>query len=261
MPAPLPATPAFTPADTAATLTTLEVMEHPAGATAVPHVTPPVHDTGVMAMLLVVALLLLTSVGTGYKYLKKLGHHMFSVRRRENLFADHTVNETRIMLALLLCLWLMEGILLFYAVGTLRPRLFFAMQQRVSFFVATLSGCAMAFYLLQLALYRLLGWVFGDKVSTHLWLSGYNATHTLLGLLLIPVAMLVMLKPAHATGLLFLAVFLYFCARIVFISKGFRIFFNNLSSTLYFILYLCAVEIVPPLLTFFGIVYFCQYLQ
>jgi len=38
---------------------------------------------------------------------------------------------------------------------------------------------------------------------------------------------------------------LYLVARLIFIIKGIRIFYSNLTSIVYFILYLCAVEIVP----------------
>ncbi|MBR5727625.1 MAG: DUF4271 domain-containing protein, partial [Muribaculaceae bacterium] len=45
---------------------------------------------------------------------------------------------------------------------------------------------------------------------------------------------------------------LYICARFIFIFKGIRIFYSNLLSILYFILYLCGVEIVP-LIVIYGI--------
>jgi len=45
--------------------------------------------------------------------------------------------------------------------------------------------------------------------------------------------------------MLLVAAGLYICARLVFICKGFRIFYGNLSSIVYFLLYLCAVEMVP----------------
>jgi NhaC family Na+:H+ antiporter len=64
-------------------------------------------------------------------------------------------------------------------------------------------------------------------------------------IVLLPVLVLLMLYPAHGKVLLAVAAALYFSARLIFIFKGFRIFYSNLSSILYFLLYLCAVEIVP----------------
>ena len=61
--------------------------------------------------------------------------------------------------------------------------------------------------------------------------------------------------------MLWIGVIIYISCRIVFICKGFRIFFNNLVSLLYFILYLCSVEIVPVILSFTGAIFLCRVLQ
>ncbi|MDE6169760.1 MAG: DUF4271 domain-containing protein, partial [Duncaniella sp.] len=46
------------------------------------------------------------------------------------------------------------------------------------------------------------------------------------------------------------AVVFYFLTRILFICKGFRLFYDNFGSLLYFILYLCTLEIVPLVLIY-----------
>ena len=43
-----------------------------------------------------------------------------------------------------------------------------------------------------------------------------------------------------ATGIV-----LYIIARVIFICKGFIVFYDNFYSLLYFILYLCTLEIAP----------------
>ncbi len=215
----------------------------------------PLHDTGVMAMLLVVLVFLLTSFNKGFKYVRNLPRYLFSVKRRENLFDDHTVSETRVMLALLLNTCFMEGLLIYCSFS---DALQAAIGSRVVLFVGITTLAAIVFYFAQLLLYRLLGWVFGDPVSSRLWLSGFNATQSLLGLTLLPVTIITLVYPSTTPTTLIVALALYILARIVFISKGIRIFFNDLSSSLYFILYLCSVEIIPSLLAYFGTLYFCQ---
>jgi hypothetical protein len=64
-------------------------------------------------------------------------------------------------------------------------------------------------------------------------------------LALLPVLVLLMLYPANGKLLLSVAALLYLVGRLVFVIKGFRIFYGNLTSIIYFLLYLCAVEIVP----------------
>ena len=224
---------------------TLAVMEIPDGAEAQPFTRSPLHDTPSMALLLAGMLAVALSYHKGYKYIENFFHYMFSTRRRENLFEDHTVNETGILTALIGNTCIVEGFLIFAAVRMLCPALAPALQANVFPHIAIYCGIAVLFYVGQWLVYKVLGYTFSDKQGTKLWIDGFKATQAFLGLLLLPVLILLMLYPYHGKLLLSIAASLYFVARLVFIFKGFRIFYGNLSSILYFLLYLCAVEIVP----------------
>ena len=224
---------------------TLAVMEIPDGAEAQPFTRSPLHDTPSMALLLAGMLAVALSYHKGYKYIENFFHYMFSTRRRENLFEDHTVNETGILTALIGNTCIVEGFLIFAAVRMLCPALTPVLQANVFPHIAIYCGIAVLFYVGQWLVYKVLGYTFSDKQGTKLWIDGFKATQAFLGLLLLPVLILLMLYPYHGKLLLSIAASLYFVARLVFIFKGFRIFYGNLSSILYFLLYLCAVEIVP----------------
>ena len=75
--------------------------------------------------------------------------------------------------------------------------------------------------------------------------------------MLAPITFAILIFPAFVKTGLIMAIILYFLARIIVIYKAFRIFFNNLQSLLYFILYLCSVEIVPVVLSFAGAMDLC----
>ena len=242
-------------------LKSLPHMEIPAGNSAPIHSHSPLHDTGTMALMLLGAFLITISYKSGYKYIDHFFHNMFSTRKRENVFYDHTLSETRMMSALIFNTSIMLGILLFYGIQQWVPSLATPLHNHVFLHTAAFTLLALLFYLLQLALYKLLGYVFSDKVNTNLWLNGFKATHSLLGLLLFPIVGIILVAPSSVTFMLILAIILYFSARIVFICKGFRIFFNNLSSSIYFILYLCSVEIVPPILFCVGTISLCNILH
>ncbi len=221
----------------------------------------PLHDTGSMALLLAALFFIAIAYHSGYKYLESFAHNIFSIKRRENLFDDHTVNDTAIMSALVANTCIMEALLMFYGITAHFPSLAAAMHSHVCVYVLALTATALVFYLAQLMGYSLLGYVFGDRMSTKLWIGGFNATQSLLGLTLLPVVVVTMVYPATIDTTLTVAVTLYACARIVFISKGFRIFFNDIRDCLYFILYLCSVEIVPPIVIMTGTVKMCEILQ
>ena len=94
--------PSSEPSDTVlGSIDTLAVMEIPATAEAQPFSRSPLHDTPSMALLLAGMLSVALSYHKGYKYIENFFHYMFSIRRRENLFEDHTVNETGILTALI----------------------------------------------------------------------------------------------------------------------------------------------------------------
>ncbi len=221
----------------------------------------PLHDTGSMALLLAALFFIAIAYHSGYKYLENFAHNIFSIKRRENLFDDHTVNDTAIMSALVANTCISEGLLMFYGITSHMPQLAAVMHSHVWTYVLALTAAAVCFFLAQLAGYSLLGYVFGDRMSAKLWVRGFNATQSLLGLALLPVVVVTMVYPAIIDTTVTIAAVLYACSRIVFISKGFRIFFHDFRDCLYFILYLCSVEIVPPIVMLTGTIKMCEILQ
>lgn len=224
---------------------TLEVMEVPPTADAVPFARSPLHDTPSMALLIAGLIAVALCYHTGYKYIENFFHYMFSTRRRENLFEDHTVNETSILAALITNTCIIEGFLVYMAVLLLRPDLAPSLQNNTFLHIGSFCAMAVGFYGVQWMVYKVLGYTFIDKEGTKLWLDGFKSSQSFLGLLLLPVLILLMVFTSYGKMLLIVAALLYLVTRLIFIYKGFRIFNSNLSSCLYFILYLCAIEIVP----------------
>lgn len=238
----------------------MPVLEVPAASNARTHNNSPLHDTGSMIMFLLSCLFLITSYRLGNVYISNLMHNMFSIKGKDDLYTDHTMSDTRIIIALIVNTCLMEGLLLFYGLSWYNPQLTLALQSSVFLHVFVLFLSAALFITLQLFLYRLIGFTFSDDRLTELWVGGFLSSQATLGLLLFPIVVITLVFPTTIKLMLTLSIILYILARIVFIWKGFRIFFNNLSSSIYFILYLCAVEIVPPLLALAGTVYVCSIL-
>ena len=254
--------PDSTTCDTTVTsMSTLPLMTPPDGREAQPLASGLLHDSVCMALLLAGVMAVVVTYRTGYKYMENFVHNMFSTRRRENLFEDHTMSETRILSALMANTCIVEGLLLFMAVDIWKPTFSASLHAAIAVHALLFIGIALLFYLVQLGVYTLIGNVFTDSVNTRIWTAGFNATQSLLGLLLLPLLAVALVVPESAKQMLIFAIILYFCARIVFICKGFRIFFSTLPSLVYFILYLCAVEFVPIFLLAAATVYFCNLLQ
>ncbi len=239
----------------------LPVMQQPATVPPQSRAHSPVHDAGTMTLILLSLFLLTVSYRKGYKYIENFVHNMFSVRQRENLFEDHTVNEMGMLTALIVNTSVQLGVLSYYAFDFLMPSMRAGLASNVTLHVGLFAGIWLLYFGLQLALYNVLGWTFGNRLTTRLWTDGFKSSQGLLGLLLLPVTVLLLVHTIPVKVTLGIAFLLYLLARIVFVCKGFRIFFNNIQDWVYFLLYLCTIEIVPPVLVIGGTVYICNLFQ
>ena len=211
-----------------------------------PRAVLPGYDSNVMTLLLAVFLFMSVNFRSFGTYLKTYTPDLFKERRRDSFYDNHTLSETRVLLSLLLLAMVSEGILVFsmmsykglVAAGELFSTLLVAI------------GCAMAYYVAQLLAYNYVGFVFADPDRTRQWVRVFNGTQSLLGIGLVVPALVVLFNPGVSAELFAVGVAIYLVARIIFICKGFRLFYDKMGSLLYFILYLCALEFIPLYLVF-----------
>lgn len=205
----------------------------------------PGADSGVVAMLLFAVVLIGLNMRHVRRFLTTVPHDLLSVRRRANAFDEHTAAETRVVILLLLQLVILEGILLFCWLGQPLTKGAVMPADSLSAAVGAMAGVAATLYIFQLAACRTVGYVFTDSVAAGLWCRGLNASQSVLSLALLAPALVALFYPALSAYMLILAAALYCLSRICYIIKGFRIFYTDFPSLLYFILYLCTLEIIP----------------
>lgn len=214
----------------------------------------PGSDNGILTIVIMLLVLVALNMGHIRRLFRNIDSDLFSLRRRQNLFDDHTAKESRTILTLLLQLCVFEGILLFLWLGgdcaKTADTLFLP--------VAALTGLVSLFYLFQLASCTLLAYVFSDSFGLMQWRRSLNASSVLLGMSLTVPTLVSLFYPASTAYMLPLALGLYVIARITYIIKGFRIFYTNFGSLLYFILYLCALEIIPPTTLYLSALEICR---
>lgn len=209
----------------------------------------PGYDSGVAALLIVALLIPALSLRHHTGFFKSLWSGLIEVRKhRPNVFdaSEASLDETRITLSLLLVTCLCEGILLYFASGT---GLLTAMG---SIFAAISVGTVGAICLMvaQGLSYRACGYMFADGDMTLSWLKGFRASQVLLGFCLLAPALWSLFNPADAMIMVQVGAALYLLCRIIFVYKGFRIFYSNIFSLVYFIVYLCTLEIAPILMLY-----------
>lgn len=193
-----------------------------------------------MTMAVIVAVVLVMRHSA--RFMQSSMQSLLTVRQRENAFDEHTLNENAIIVVLNIAVALSGAILLYATAG---------LEQTVSSVTfARLFGLSVLFIAGQYVMYNIIGYVFTSRNLTRQWLSGFSSAQSFLGLALLFPASAALFYPGAATSLAITAAIMYAVARICFICKGFRIFFDNIFSLVYFILYLCSAEIIPILLVY-----------
>ncbi len=230
------------------------ILTVPSGQQSDDYIKSPLHDTGTMMLFLLSIFLITISYRKGYKYISDFKKNLFSLKKRQNIFEEHnTFNEIQIQTALIANTCILEGILIECAVSLYYPSV--VMSTNIFAYIICMVGLMAAFYLTQLFIFFILGYVFTNKTNTSLLIKGFNASQAILGLFLIPVVVLLLVYPHLADFFISAFIIIYILCRLLFIIKGVRIFFNNYYSFFLFILYLCSVEIVPIKLIYNGIIY------
>lgn len=201
----------------------------------------PGHDSGIMIILSITFLLVAFNYSSYRRMLSTYSQSLWNVRRRANAFDDHTTNERSLIAILIFQLCVYAGILISAKINTIIP----INSDKILVTTYSMMGLYGFYYIFQLISYSTVGWVFSDNAGLTQWIKGFNASHIFLGFALIIPTLISIFYPTTTGSMLTIAIILYVIARLMFIFKGFRIFYNNIYSLFYFILYLCTLEIIP----------------
>lgn len=208
----------------------------------VPRPASAASSDGLMSIIVV----LLITIALSFKQCRRLMPLMFkellSVRNRTKTFDTHTAGETQLMVLFGAQVSVYLGIMLNVGADWFSGRPVLANSFLTT---AVLIGLAATYYVFQIVAYDTVGYAFSTPNGRRQWLRGFNASQALLGFALAIPTLVTVFYPSAAPVTLVCAAVFYFLARIVFIAKGFRIFYHNFGSSLYFILYLCSLEIIP----------------
>lgn len=214
-------------------------------------------DSGVVSILVVMFLIVTFSFKHFISVYRSLFQDLYMVRKRENAFDEHTAGESTTIMALSFQTALCQAILFFAALNIKTPT-----AEATTFpMLAGLTAMTLALFIFQLAAFRTIAYAFTEPFLGSQWIKGLKATQALMGFLLLIPALIVLFYPAAAPAMVTLAAIIYVAMRIMLIIKGFRIFYDNFLSLIYFILYLCALEIVPLLILGVGAMKLSTFLQ
>ncbi len=218
---------------------------------------PAAKDPGVgMSWVYLVLALLFCVAALRFKNSRKQIGHLFNdltdTRLRHNMF-DDTVKETSFV-GLLNVLWAASaGVMLwkflwYSAEKGAELGWSYGLQRPQAAGIGICAGLAGLYLIGLLCAYWAVGRIFTDQRRTQLWIKGATSSTALETFILFPVALLLLSYPSWTGTLLIIGGSAFLIGKLLFFSKGFRIFFNQLSSLLLFLYYLCSLEIVPIVL-------------
>ena len=192
-----------------------------------------------------------------FKFVGSFFRDLVEVRERENMF-DATVRETSFIFLTLLLTGCSVGVLLRQAVALYGES--FAVWADipdvggfVSGELASEAACMLlvcVYISVMWICYNVVGRVFSDDAHTWQWVRGFTAGTGLAAAVFFPLALLSLIYKEYSVAITLVALLMLILVKIIFIVKGFRIFFTESSLWVVFLYYLCSLEIVPLLITF-----------
>jgi len=218
-------------------------------------------DDGITGLLLFCLFLSSYVLSKGKKYLVQQikDFSLTKERERSSIFAGSTASEFRHRLLLLFQTCILLGICSFGYFHDSKPSPIAVNSPYVVLGIYIVT-CVL-FYLLKGILFRFILWVFFDKNVTKLCLESYTLLICLLGLSLFPLTLLMVYFDLSPSILLLIGLILIIFTKILMFYKWIKFFFNNLYGLLCLIVYFCALELMPCLILYQGIVQLNNILQ
>ena len=212
----------------------------------------PRTDDAIALTLLVCFFLSSIALARGKKFLSQQVKDFVLHRERTSIFDSSTAADVRYLLVLVLQTCVLSGITFLNYFHDTCP----ALMDHVSslLLLGIYVGFCLAYFLLKWLLYMFLGWTFFDKNKTNIWLESYSALIYYVGFALFPFVLFLVYFDLSLTNLVIIGSIILIFTKILMFYKWIKPFFHQFSGLFLLILYFCALEIVPCLLLYQGMI-------
>ena len=212
----------------------------------------PRTDDAIALTLLACFFLSSIALARGKKFLSQQVKDFVLHRERTSIFDSSTAADVRYLLVLVLQTCVLSGITFLNYFHDTCP----ALMDHVSslLLLGIYVGFCLAYFLLKWLLYMFLGWTFFDKNKTNIWLESYPALIYYVGFALFPFVLFLVYFDLSLTNLVIIGAIILIFTKILMFYKWIKLFFHQFSGLFLLILYFCALEIVPCLLLYQGMI-------
>lgn len=209
-------------------------------------------DEGLVTGVLFLCFILTSYVlAHGKNHLEQRLKRFFSSRRRGVFSGDPMASSGHYTLILLAQTCVLVGLCMFNYLANCDPALFGLVPH--GRLLVTYVGYTLCFLLAKWVTYGVVNWIFFNNANNVAWMESYADVVTCAGLGLFPIVLLIVyfdLPPEWTSYALFTLVII---AKMLLLYKCFSNFFNNIHGLFHLILYFCALEILPDLVWWKGI--------
>lgn len=218
----------------------------------------PSNDNTIAAVLMVCFFLTLLVVSRHRKLLGQLIKDFILHRERTSIFSTSTAGDMRSLLLLSIQTGMLASVTLFCLFVKQSPQLIHhisTLQWIVLFFAVVLL-----YFTIKWMLYSFLGWIFFDKSKTTLWLESYSTLIYYLGFALFPFILVVVYFDRQLTFIVVFSLIFLSITKILMIYKWIKLFCENFYGSILIIVYFCALEMLPSILLYDGMLQLTNYL-
>ena len=192
------------------------------------------------------------ALARGKKFLTQQVKDFVLHRERTSIFDSSTAADVRYLLVLVVQTCVLTGIVFFNYFHDTCPMLMTKVSPLL--LLGIYVGFCLAYFLLKWLLYMFLGWVFFDKSKTDIWLESYSTLIYYLGFALFPFVLFLVYFDLNVTFLVSIGCVLVIFTKILMFYKWLKLFSCNIYGVFLLILYFCALEIVPCLIVYQGMI-------
>lgn len=207
-------------------------------------------DPFLSVILLVCFILVILSLKSSSKMLNYLLKDIFTTKERGSFNLVSNLGFIRFKLTLLLQTFILEGTVIYIIFASYLPQ-----RPENIYTPLIIGGSAIAcflFYLVQLIIFKILGYVF-DRPGQAIWINSFPSITAMRGVILYLPVLIVVFDVLSIKSFIIVTFLIYLFTRLIFIYKGLKIFLTGFYSLMYLILYLCTLEIAPLFLIYKGL--------
>lgn len=218
----------------------------------------PRMDDGIAAVLLCCFFVSAYVLSRSRKFLLQLVKDFLLHRERTSIFATSTATDMRYLLLLILQTCMLAAVCTFNYFNDVQP----ALVQHVPplLLLGIYIGVCLLYLFLKWLIYSLLVWIFFDENKATVWMESYSTLLYYLGFALFPFALFLVYFDLSLQFTIIIGLVLAFLTKILIFYKWIKLFCNNLYGCFLLILYFCALEIIPCLILYQGMVELNDYL-